>query len=64
MFFVYMFYVRFALKQSLGFRQMAPHQEILRCWLCLEKKGGKEVPRMHSSQVDANGGSFFAIQIH
>ena len=41
MFLVYMFYVRFALKHSLGFGQMAPHQEIWLCWLCLEKKRWK-----------------------
>ena len=50
MFIVYMFYVS-ALQQSLGFCPMAPHQEILHCWLCLETEDGKEVPRMHSSQV-------------
>ena len=43
MFLVYMFYVRFALKHSLGFGQMAPHQESWLCWLCLEKKDGKDV---------------------
>ena len=41
MFLVYMFYVRFALKHSLGFGQMAPHQESWLCWLCLEKKRWK-----------------------